>query len=126
YSQNVYKINDLDNLRANSEARVKDNSIFQKVNDNAKRLKEQRDDSSYPLSLEAYQTYEKKQDAEAKKYKDLFDDVVNQGVKNIEVDLPSIHADESKEARNTDWIESVQKDIYIQETLNIMHDMIKK
>ncbi|MEL7020974.1 MAG: carboxy terminal-processing peptidase, partial [Bacteroidota bacterium] len=125
YSQNVYTIDNMKELRSNSNMRVQANEVFQKVNQNAKRLKEQRDESQYPLQLDAYMAYEKQQSDEAKKYKDMFEEVVNTGVRNIAADLPNIESDEGKQARNTDWIESVQKDIYIQETLHIMHDMLK-
>jgi carboxyl-terminal processing protease len=44
-------------------------------------------------------------------------------VNNLEVDLAEINVDEAKKARNDDWLESIQKDVYIQEALNIMKDM---
>jgi carboxyl-terminal processing protease len=125
YDQKVVKLNKLDKVKAQSEARVANNAVFQKILSNAERLKSQREKTSYPLNLEEYQQFEKTQEAEAAKFKDMFKDVVNSGVKNLEVDIPTIHADESKLARNEDWIKSVSKDIYIKETLHIMHDMLE-
>lgn len=124
YSQSVVKMDNLDQLRKMSEQRVGDNPTFQKIYENAQRLKEQRDMTAYPIGLEAFQNFEKEQEERADQYKDMFDEIVIEGVKNLEVDLPSIHADESKEARNEDWIKSVSKDLYIKETINIMHDML--
>jgi carboxyl-terminal processing protease len=80
--------------------------------------------SEYPLNLQAYMTFSEELEEEQEKYRNIFDKIVNQGVDNLEVDLPSIHQDESKEARNKDFIESVSKDLYIKETLHILHDMI--
>jgi carboxyl-terminal processing protease len=54
------------------------------------------------------------------------DQVVLENISNLEEDLPGIEADESKKARNDEWLESVSKDIYIKETLAIMHDMIEE
>lgn len=125
YNQKVAKLNKLDKLKAQSEERVADSPVFQKILSNAERLKTQREMTSYPLKLEAYQKFEKAQETEAAKFKDMFKDVVNQGVKNLEVDIPTIHADESKLARNENWIKSVSKDVYIKETLQIMHDMLE-
>ena len=51
-------------------------------------------------------------------------DVVNRNVRNLAVDLPALEADESKRERNKNWMESVSKDIYIKETLSIIHDLI--
>ncbi|HMQ89059.1 MAG TPA: carboxy terminal-processing peptidase [Flavilitoribacter sp.] len=124
YNQRVLKLDHLDQLKQRSEARVKQSETFQKVTENARRLKRQSDETSYPLDMNTFMSLEKQQKSEAEAYKDLFKNVVNKGVTNLEVDLPSIHADESKEARNESFVTSVSKDIYIRETLNIMHDLL--
>ena len=124
YNQNVMKVKHIDELRQRSEERVAQDPSFQKVLENAERLKEQRDNSEYPLQLEAYEALMKKQEEEAEKFEGLFETEVNHGVANLQVDLPHIDSDESRIARNDDWLESVKKDIYIRETVNIMHDLI--
>ena len=126
YSQNVAKINNIDEIRQNSEARVKENATFQRVYKNAERLQAKRDATKYPLSLEEFQAFQKQQEEEAAQFKNLFDDVVNTGIYNLEADKAGIEADESKAARNEDWIKSISKDVYIKETLAIMHDLIVK
>lgn len=124
YQQAVLKLDHLDQLKQRSQSRIQQSQVFQKVIENAKRLKQQSDESSFPLDLASFTALEKEQKAEAEAYKDLFKDIVNKGVFNLETDLPSIHADESKTARNDSFVKSVSKDIYIQETLNILHDLI--
>lgn len=126
YKQNVYKIPNLSKVKAESEKRVAKNPVFQKVAENAKRLKSQSDESNYPLKLEAYLAMSEKQQMESKAYEGLFKNVVNKGVRNLEVDIPSIHQDDSKKARNDDFVQTVAKDVYINETINILHDLIKK
>ena len=125
YSQNVMNIQNMDEIRRRSEQRIAQDPTFQKVLDNAQRLKEQRDFSAYPLQLSAYQALLEKQEEEAKKFEGLFDDEVNHGVANLKEDMPQIELDESRKARNDDWVKSVTKDIYIKETVNIMHDLIE-
>lgn len=125
YKQNAYKLPNLSRIKAESEKRVAKNPLFQKITENAKRLKSRSDETSYPLQLEAYISMSDKQQAESKAYEELFKNIVNKGVRNLEVDLPSIHKDESKQARNDDFKETVSKDVYINETLMIMHDLIK-
>jgi len=126
FSQNVMKINSLDKIKANSEARIKGNEVFGKVLENAKRLEAQRDMTVYPLSLNKYQAFEKELQAGAEPYKNLMDAVVNTGIQNPNADVAVINADESKKARNEDWINTVSKDVYLKETLHIMHDLISK
>jgi len=40
------------------------------------------------------------------------------------VDIDYINSDESRTARNEDWLEGLTKDFYLEETLLIMKDMI--
>lgn len=128
YNQNVLRISrdDLRSLADNSANRVDASPVFQKVLQNAKRFKKQRDQSEYPLGLTSYQSFVENRSAEAKKYNGIFDNVINGGVKNLEVDIPAYTGNETKEARNKDFIEDVSKDAYIKETLNIIHDLIKQ
>lgn len=123
YYQDVYRIDFMQTLRERSNDRVARNATFLKIQENAKRVKRQSDKNTYPLTLSAYQAMDKAEKEEAAQYKDLFDNVVIPGVANIEIDMEEIQADESKEARNNEFKKGVGKDVYIQEALNILHDM---
>ncbi len=125
YSQNVMKIRNLEEIKARSAKRVAETAPFQKVLENAKRLEEQRDQTELPLQLAAYQKMQEEQEAEAERYEGLFELEVNHGVANLSTDLPGIQIDEARKARNDNWIEQVTKDIYIRETVNIVHDLIE-
>ena len=125
YNQDVYKIRNLDKLQERSAARVAESSTFGRIQENAERVKRQRDRDTYPLALSAFEELQRANRTEAEMYDDLFDDVVNPGVLNLEVDLEPILADESKSARNDDFKQSVSKDVYIREAVNIVEDMIK-
>ncbi len=125
YEQNVYKVRNLDKIRAKSAKRITESIAFQKVVEHAKVIEEQRKETSYPLSLEAYLQYTEKQEAENKVFDDLFKNVVNKGVRNISADLPKINENETNKARNEEFVKSVEKDIHIHETINVMHDMIR-
>ena len=123
YNQNVYRIPFLETLRERSGNRVTQNPTFLKIQENAKRIKRQRDRNTYPLALAAYQDMRAADKKEAEQYKDLFKNEVNSGVANIEVDLEEIMADETKVARNDDFKAGVTKDVYVEEALNILRDM---
>ncbi len=124
YKQDVMKINDLAKIKSRSEARTKNNEVFRKILENAKRLESQRDMTVYPLKMESYKAFEDELQASADPYKHLMDAVVNNGIQNPNADIAAINADESKKARNDDWVKTVSKDVYIHETLQIMHDLI--
>ena len=111
-------------LAAKSKARVDNNPTFQSILDNAARIKDQRDEREIPLNLTTYTDWLKQREEESKMYRELTNRVVLPDVKNLKVDLSSITEDEAKKARNEEWIKSVKKDIYIQETVNILKDMM--
>ncbi|MEM9836459.1 MAG: carboxy terminal-processing peptidase [Bacteroidota bacterium] len=124
FEQDVFNIENMDAIVANSKQRITTNETFTLIEENAKRIKRIRDRNTYSLNLEDYRTAEEALDKEAEKFKNMFDEALNEGVINLEVDLPAIEADESKVARNKEFIKDVTRDVYIHETLNIMHDLI--
>lgn len=125
YGQQVYDIKGvLPELAMKSQARVAESSIFQKILDNAQRLKQQRDFTNFPLSLEDYNTYTDEVEANADEFNKFFETDVNKNIENLKEDLEAMGGDSSKKERNKEFIQTVSKDVYIQETLNIMHDLI--
>lgn len=123
YEQEVYRIDFMETLRERSNNRVATNPTFRKIVENAKRVRRQRDFNTYPLTLNEYRALDDARKEEAKQYKGMFDQVVTQGVANIEVDLEEIINDESKDKRNEEFKENVGKDVYVEEALNILADM---
>ena len=124
YDQQVVQLDNLDEIRAASARRVSGSKVFQNIEQQAKWLKEQRDITSYSLNLDAFTA----QRAEQEKVADAFDKVMEQkvaglSIANLASDLAAIKGDESKEARNTDWIEGLEKDVYVEEVLTILEDM---
>jgi len=126
YNQDVYQITSKNSIVENSKKRISANPTFQMVLENAERLKRNQDDSRYPLDLNAFSALREGREAEAEKYDGLFeDDIENLQVSNLEVDLDYINLDESRVARNDDWIDGVKKDIYLEEALYVIKDMMK-
>jgi len=126
YSQNTYKIPSIDVLKTKSEGRMAGKDDFKMVLENAKRLKANRDESSYPLDFNAYTQYVDQRNDEAEKFEGLFDRKLESlKISNLAVDTEYIASDESRTARNEDWIEGVSKDFYLEETMHILKDMIE-
>jgi len=63
--------------------------------------------------------------AEADKYKNLMQPIEGLTVSNLAVDLAQINTDSSKIGRNEAFIKALKKDVYIEETLHIMKDLVK-
>ena len=127
HNQSVYTIKDMSSLQAASKDRVNANETFLKINKNAKRLKVNRDRTTYSLNLKEYRKNKDQRAEEAKKYSSLLDkEIEGLHINNLEVDLGYINSDSSKIGRNEEFIKSLKKDIYVEETLQIIQDMIKQ
>ena len=125
FKQNAYRINNLDKLKSDSEARVKSDDTFKKVSDNAVRLRKQKDQSQYPLQQEKYRSWNKRQDMEAEQFDNLFQPINGFNIENLAADIPQIQSDTSRIARNEDWLKDKKKDIQLYESYRIMQDMIR-
>lgn len=124
YSQNVYKLHNLGKVKERSAARIKADEVFQKVEERALAVKNQREQTEFTLNLEEYRRKNDQWEAENKAYEKLFKVDVITSVYNLPADTAAINADESRKARNDEWLKTVRRDKYLLETLNIMHDLI--
>lgn len=125
YSQSVYHLNKLGDLQAASKVRVAGDPVFQKIEDNSKRLKKQRDQSEYPLQKEQYMAWNKKLDEEGEQFENMFQPIDKLNLTNLGEDLAIIQSDTSRQARNNAWLKDKKKDIQLYEALQIISDMLR-
>ena len=125
HNQSVFQVKNRATLRTASEGRVATNEVFQKIQENAKRLKKQRESTSYSLNMDTFRKNKTAIKAEADKYKNLMSPIEGLSVNNLAIDLTQINTDSSKIGRNEAFITTLKKDIYIEETLHIMQDLVK-
>jgi hypothetical protein len=104
---------------------VGNDPTFKKINENAVRLRKQKDQTAYPLQADKYRQWNKRQDEEADQFDDLFKPIEGFKVENLAADLRQIQADTSRTARNDSWLKDKQKDIQLFETLRILLDMVR-
>jgi len=122
-TQDVYKVSHLDRLKERSEKRIAEDAGFQLVDASGLLLKQLRDDSQVPLTLEGYETYVSERDKLNDKF-DQMDDLGN-GLSTdyLESDRDYIQEDEAREERYKKFVESLKKDIYVAEAFSILQDM---
>lgn len=106
-----------------SDAEIAKNPTFNKIKENIEWL-EKYSDKAYPLNLNKYRAEQKEAKAKQKELEDLFK--LNKGlnVKNIQADLALINAAKEKIDKNTQWLKRISGDIYIDETVKVMNNMI--
>ncbi len=126
YSQDVALLDHIDEVAATSKKRVDKNDKFTKVLANAERIKKYRDNSTYSLNIDQFIKEMDQREEDSEQYKDLYDtDIASLKISNLKVDMNNINFDESKQARNQDWLDGMKKDFYLEEALSIMKDMIR-
>lgn len=125
FGQDVVMITNKAKIASASLSRINQSKDFDLIRESAGMLKENKDETRYPLQAAQYRAYMNKREEKAKKFENLFkNDVAGMRVTNLSADLPKINLDESNKARNEEFIKDLKKDIYLEETLNIMRDMI--
>ena len=109
-------------LRSNSAARLKNNPGFNILEDAAKRVKRQKDSSVVSLNFDKYIAEQKRFKAESKKMEDLDKEIGGLEVVGLKADaFPE--SDTVKVSKAKEFHKDIKKDIYLNETLNIMNDM---
>lgn len=124
YSQDIVDLKKMDQLKKKSAARVEASEQFAKVLINAHRIKEIREVSIVPLNLDQYRAIDLARETESKEFKKSFGKIETLKPENLAIDFQSIQVDSSKIARNDAWLETMGKDIYLEETLLIMKDLM--
>ncbi len=113
----------IDKLKGSSVDRIKSNKGFALLDEAAKRLKNQKDNTIVSLNMEKYALEQKKYKAESKKLEDLNKEIEGLEVNNLKVDAAVMESDTVKIAKNKEWVKNIKKDIYLNETLAIIGEM---
>ena len=126
YDQNVRIEDNKAVLAQKSRDRIESSLTFHLIDEQAQYLKEKSEMTKYPLNLSDYQDVITKRKEGDKKFKDIMkEDIELLHISNLEADLGFINMDETTQARNEDWLKALQKDVYIEEALNILKDMME-
>jgi carboxyl-terminal processing protease len=116
---------DANALRNNSQARVSNNPAFNLIKTNTEWLAKE-NDKVYALNIEKFRDEKKKVNATVKQLESL-----NKLPKELEVnalpeDLNKYAADKSKDDRFKAWLKALKNNIYLDETVNVMNDMVNQ
>ena len=124
FSQHIVDLSNMEKIKSKSDARVKASPQFSKVMANALKIKSIRDETIVPLQLDQYRALDMAREEDSKEFKKSFGKIDKLKPQNLALDLQSIQVDSSKVGRNDAWFETMGKDIYLEETLLIMKDLM--
>jgi len=114
---------DVNNIRSSSTLRTNTNSAFTTISANAAWLDKQ-NDKMFPLNLQVYQNEQKMIRATVKQIDSVTKLKVPMNIYTMPVDLAKYEGDKDKSDRYKQWVDSRKTDIYLNETINVMDDMI--
>lgn len=118
-----WKIANYDAVIANSKNRMAKNAQFQLIDENAKWISKRRDEYVYSLQLDKFKKEQETLDAQAKKYKPISDYKNKLQFKSLPYEMAMMEKDSLFKEKRVRWHESLSKDIYVEEALNILSDM---
>ena len=113
-------LRNLDKIKQESEKRVAKNETFQLIEENAKRMKQQRDKTSYTLCLDKYKKEQEENEEMTEKYEDIKKDIDALQIHSLQTDLAQIKTDSTKQKLTEEWHEELKKDVYVFEALEIV------
>lgn len=120
------KQSNFDRAVENSKARMAQNEHFQLIDKSAKWTKERRDASVYSLKLEDFKAEQNSLEEKSKEFKPISDYKNDLVFKPVPQDLELMSKDESFKEKRERWFESLSKDIYVEEALNVLDDLQSK
>ncbi|MEZ4839701.1 carboxy terminal-processing peptidase [Flavobacterium sp.] len=117
------KQTNFDKAVQNSKLRMAKNEHFQLIEKSARWTKERRDAYVYSLNLDSFTTEQKSLEEKSKQFKPIYDYKNDLVFKPIPQDFELMNKDESFKEKRERWFESLSKDIYVEEALNVLDDL---
>ena len=111
------------NIILNSNKRIASNTTFKLIDENAKWIFERKDEKVISLNLNDFNNELAVADEKLKKFKAISDYKNTYEFKSLPDELALFEKDTVLKQKRERWHEEMQKDIYIEETLNIISDI---
>ena len=111
---------------ANSKKRLADNNQFKLIDENAKWINDRSEDNVYSLEIDKFQAEQKALDATAKKYKSVLEYKNQLKFTSLPYESEAMKTDLALKEKRQRWHESLSKDIYVDEALNVLGDLQPK
>ena len=112
-----------ENVIANSKKRIAANPTFNLIDENAKWIFERKDENIFSLNLDEFKKEMDVSDAKSKKFKAISDYTNKLKFTSLPDEVALFEKDTILKQKRERWHEDLQKDVYMEETLNIISDM---
>lgn len=107
----------------NSKERIANSENFRLVNEYAKWLKKEQDDTTYSLNYRNYVSDITSKEKYAERFKSVFDFKSKLTFSSPKYELASLDKDKDLKLKRTKWHENLAKDMYVDEALNVLNSL---
>lgn len=118
----TYK-NNFEAIKASSKKRMAASEQFKLMEENAKWVNERKDESTYSLNYDKFKAEMDKSEAFTKKFKALTDYSNKLKFTALPQEAEAAKKDPAQAEKKNRWYESLSKDIYVEEAVNVLQDM---
>ncbi len=112
-----------ENIIANSKRRIESNPNFKLIDENAKWIFERKDENVFSLNLNEFKKQMNIADTKIKKFKAISDYNNKLKFQSLPNEVMLFEKDTLLKQKRERWHEDLQKDVYVDETLNIITEM---
>lgn len=118
-------VTNVEQLAAMSKSRVAANPTFSLIARTAAQRKKKMDNNTVSLNEAKYRKEQEETNEISKQLEELQKKATNLEITNLAADKARVTLDSAAVAKNKEWLKNVSKDIYINETVNILGDLSK-
>jgi carboxyl-terminal processing protease len=111
---------------ANSKQRIANNVQFQLIEENAKWIDSRSTENTYSLNIDKFKIAQNQIEETAKKFKPIVDYQNDLKFTSLPYELEGFAKDPFLKEKRDRWHESLSKDIYVEEALNVLDDLQTK
>ena len=110
----------------NSKMRIAQNGQFKLIEDNAKWIDSRSEENTYSLNIDKFKVAQNSIEEKAKKYKPIFEYKNSLKFNSLPNEIEELNKDAVLKEKRDRWHESLAKDIYVEEALNVLDDLQSK
>jgi len=120
------KQNNFDVAIDNSKKRIAENPKFKLIDENAKWIDDRNKENVYSLNIDQFKAEQAAIEEKAKKYKSIADYQNSLKFASLPYEETAMKNDATLKEKRDRWHESLSKDIYVEEAINVLDDLQPK
>jgi carboxyl-terminal processing protease len=113
-------------LKDKSQKRTEKNETFKLIEQHARHLKDERNNQVYSLNLKKFKADQDKDKDITKRYDAVTNYKSKLNFNYLNEDQTSWQGDTIKATKAKNWVTELQKDVYLEEAVNVMEDMLSQ